>query len=116
MNTKSKLALLAAALISTTALAAPSRSLVDDQVTQTETVKFKTTDVSTVEGASALYAKLQEAALRVCLIEAPASIAADVAAAKACANDALTTAVGRLAIPMVSVLHLQAAKPTLASR
>jgi UrcA family protein len=114
MNTKSRLALLAAAMIATTAMAQPSRSLWDDAQTRTETVKFKVSEATTVEGATALYSKLQEAAVRVCVDQA--SINDDAVALRSCAADALTTAVERLAIPMVSVMHLQAGRSAIVSR
>ena len=112
MNTKSKLALIAtAALASTTVLALPSQaSLWEQPVTRTETVKYKVSDAATPEGAAALYAKLQESALRVCSTDYP-EFAGDTAGLEACVADALSTAVQRVAIPTVSVLHLQAGKP-----
>lgn len=117
MNTKSRLALLAAALMSTATLAAPSRvALWETAHTRTETVQYKLSQASTPEGASALYARLKEAAVRVCSIESFGAVD-DAASVDACITDALDSAVRSVRVPMVSVLHLQAARPaTVAAR
>lgn len=115
MKNTSRLALLAAALISSaSALAAPALS--EATLKRTETVKYKVSSAATPEGASALYAKLQEAAARVCTIGAFEG-AGDPAAHSACIGAALDSAVRSVAIPLVSGLHMQAARPaTVASR
>jgi UrcA family protein len=107
MKISSGLALLATALLSTSALALPSRSLQDDVQTRTETVKFKAADAATAEGAASLYGKLNDAALRVCRDERLAAVDS----LEACVADALDAAVRSIASPMVSALHWQARKP-----
>lgn len=115
MNLKSKLALLAAAAVmSSTAMALPARTLFDDAYTRSETVQFKAASAATLEGATALYAKLKEAAVRVCSDDK--FVSADADALQSCVNEAVGTAVNRIAIPMVSVLHLQAGRTGIASR
>lgn len=113
MKTTSKLALIAAALISSSSAFAAT-PLWEKSLTRSETVKYKVSSVTTTEGATALYAKLQEAAERVCSADA-FEMAAD--KHSACVGAALDSAVRSVAVPLVSALHLQAAKPaTVASR
>jgi UrcA family protein len=110
MNTKSRLALLTAAMLSTTAMAMPSLpSPWDQTLTRTETVKYKPSEVTTSEGAAALYSRLQEAAVRVCSDDGIGAIGG-ATALQACVADALRSAVQQVAIPMVSALHQQAGR------
>jgi UrcA family protein len=89
--------------------------LTEAAVTRTESVKFKPSEVSTAEGASALYRQLREAAARVCTEEA--AFAFDVHGYETCVVDALNTAVKRVSIPLVSTLHQQSARSaTVAGR
>ena len=115
MKFPSRPVLLAAALVSVPAFAQPVTSLHDGTITRTETVKYKASEASTVDGATELYAKLHDAARRVCTEgETFASSSAGVAP---CVADALENAVRRVLIPMVTVMHLQARRPaTVAAR
>ena len=108
MNIKSGIALLAAALLSTTVMALPSRALLDEGQTRTEKVKYKASEVATPEGAAGLYSKLHEAAVRVCSDETGA--AAD--SLEACVADALEVAVRSISVPQVSAMH-RASKPVV---
>jgi UrcA family protein len=108
MNIKSGIALLAAALLSTTAMAQPSRALLDSAQTRTEMVKYKPSEVATPEGAAGLYSKLYDAALRVCSDETGA--AAD--SLEACVAAALDEAVRSVSAPQVSAMH-RASKPVV---
>jgi UrcA family protein len=116
MNTKSRLSLLAAAVLSTNALAAPARPAPGEPAeTRIETVKYRVSEAATPEGAAALYVRLQNAAVRVCADGRPGL--ADVISTDACVQDALTSAVRQVAIPMVSALHQQPGRmPSLAAR
>jgi len=114
-----KYALLAgAALSSTGAWAAP---LADAAVhTRTETVKYMRSQASTAEGAAGLYEELRAAAVRVCTgpPEAVRDYVTDGTQAS-CVSDALGTAVRKVGIPMVSVLHQYSStgrSPAVASR
>jgi len=111
MNTKSKLALIAALALAAPAMALPSLSAADQSLTRTETVKYKVSQATTAEGAAALYAQLQKAAVRVCSNDG-VDILGGSADYEACVADALTAAVQRVSIPLVSILHLQAGKPS----
>jgi UrcA family protein len=108
METKLNLrnfALLAGAmLLSTGAMAAP---LADAKVTKTETVKYSIPSSTTVEGAVALYQKLQEAAVRVCAESEATAYRYTSDSLESCASSALDKAVQDIGIPMVSALHLQ---------
>lgn len=111
MNTKSKLAMIAASLIvSGSALASPARAtLWESSFTRTETVSYKVSEARTPEGAAALYAKLRDTAVRVCSEGSPFGVN-DPVGLESCVIEALDTAVRRVSIPMVSALHLQAGK------
>lgn len=108
METKLNLrnfALLAGAmLLSTGAMAAP---LSDAKVTKTETVKYSVPSSTTVEGAVALYQKLQEAAVRVCAESEATAYRFTSDSLDSCVSGALDKAVQDIGIPMVSALHLQ---------
>jgi UrcA family protein len=108
METKLNLrnfALLAGAmLLSTGAMAAP---LSDSKVTKTETVKYSVPSSTTVEGAVALYQKLQEAAVRVCAESEASAYRFTSDSLDSCVSGALDKAVQDIGIPMVSALHLQ---------
>jgi UrcA family protein len=116
MITKSRLSLLAAAFLSTHALAAPARPAPWDLIeTRTETVKYRVSEAATPEGAAALYARLQNAALRVCTDGHPGR--ADAISTNTCVLEALSSAVRHVAIPMVSALHQQPGRmPALVAR
>ncbi len=95
-----KIALLAgAALLSSSAMAMPLTTA----VTRTETVKYSVQKAGTTEGATDLYQKLHEAAVRVC-VDADLLTADSV---ETCVSSALDKAVLQVSIPMVSALHLQ---------
>jgi UrcA family protein len=108
METKLKLrnfALFAGAmLLSTGAMAV---SLTDAKVTKTETVKYSIPNSTTVEGAVALYQKLQEAAVRVCAESDATAYRYTSDSLESCVSSALDNAVQDIGIPMVSALHLQ---------
>jgi len=100
------IALLAGAtLLSTGAVALP---LKDGTETKSETVKYKTADARSEEGAVALYQKLYEAALRVCSDSDAASAGSYMMSVdKNCLTRALDKAVSRVGSPMVTALNLQ---------
>jgi UrcA family protein len=117
---KTKFALLAgAALSSTGAWAAP---LADAAVhMRTETVKYTRSHASTAQGAADLYDELRAAAVRVCTELLPLA-ARDYNTDNlqaSCVSEALGTAVRKVGIPMVSVLHQYSSagrSPAVASR
>jgi len=88
--------------------------------TRTETVKYAPSQVSTTQGASVLYAELKAAAQRVCTDPDPAGMRYESEAAfEACVGEALTTAVRKVGIPMLTVLHEYGSEgraPAVASR
>jgi UrcA family protein len=100
-----KLALLAgAALLCTGAIAAP---IGDATVTRSETVKYSVTGATTPAGAAALYQKLHETAARVCGGADTASSWLYAAGSyQTCVSAALDKAVRRVAIPMVTAMHM----------
>lgn len=101
-----KIALLAgAALLSTSAMAAP---LMDGTVTRTETVKYSLSSAATPEGAAALYQKLHETAVRVCGEADPAAAwLYTPESLESCVSEALDKAVRRIGVPMITALHVQ---------
>jgi UrcA family protein len=101
-----KLALLAgAALLSTGAMAAP---IADAPVTRSETVKYSVASSTTPEGAAALYLKLHETAARVCGgADTASSWLYPAGSYEVCVEAALDKAVRRVAIPMVTAMHVQ---------
>ncbi|MEJ0100149.1 MAG: UrcA family protein [Pseudomonadota bacterium] len=104
INLRNVALLAGAALFSIGAMAAP----LDLPVTKTETVKYSVPDAATVDGATALYHKLQETAARVCgdaELAAGDSFAAD--SYSSCFTNALGKAVQQVGIPMVSAMHMQ---------
>lgn len=111
---KSKLALLAAALMSTTAMAVPTLDVTGEAQLRTETVKYKATEAATAQGAAALYARLRAAALRVC-VDGLAVSGIDTEY-QACVAEALTAAVQNVAIPSVSALHQRSGRTAIAAR
>lgn len=75
-------------------------------MTRSMTVKYDPAKVSTAEGATELYGKLRQAALRVCADPGFPSRRFDDQWARAeCMKDALDTAIGHIAIPMLTALH-----------
>jgi UrcA family protein len=100
-----KIALLAgAALLSTGAIAAP---IADAPETRSETVKYSVASTATPEGAAALYQKLRETAARVCGAADASSWLYPAGSYETCVTDALDKAVRRVAIPVVTVMHVQ---------
>jgi UrcA family protein len=101
-----KFSLLAgAALLSTGAIAAP---LGDAPVIRSETVKYSVAGTSTPAGAAALYQKLHETAARVCGgADTASSWLYPAGSFQSCVSDALDKAVRRVAIPMVTAMHVQ---------
>jgi UrcA family protein len=102
-----KLALLAGAvLLSTGAMAAP----IADAVTRSETVQYSVAGTATPEGAAALYQKLHETAARVCGgADTASSWRYPAGSYETCFRAALDNAVRRVAIPMVTAVHVQGA-------
>lgn len=88
--------------------------------TRTEKVKYAPSQVATQQGASALYAELKTAAQHVCTDPDPAQMRYEAEAAfQACVEEALTTAVRKIGIPMLTVLHQYGSEgraPAMASR
>jgi UrcA family protein len=108
------IALLAgAALLSTGALAV---SLTEQTVTRTETIKYSVSDATTVEGATALYQKLQSAATRVCGEAGEAAFGGfrTASSLEACVAGSLGKAVQDVGNPLVLAVHLQAGGRKLA--
>jgi UrcA family protein len=105
-NNLRKIALLAgAALLSTSAMAGPLKSGV---VTRTETVKYSLPKATTMEGAAALYQKLNEAAARVCSEgDGKTAWMYTVDSLESCISNALDKAVQHVGMPMVTALHQQ---------
>lgn len=83
-----------------------------------QSVKFSPSEAATPEGAASLYAKVREAALRVC--SEPQEMLTggmEEAARNACVKDAVADAVRSIDIPMVAVMHVYAERqPVMASR
>ncbi len=102
LNRKTRYALLAGA-----ALFAPGAwSMPPDTMTRTEVVEYDPMVAATPQGASALYAKLQRAAARVC--DEPAGMSGGLDAAKpyaACVKAALANAVREARAPLVAAIH-----------
>jgi UrcA family protein len=75
-------------------------------MTRSMTVKYDPAKVSTAEGATALYDKLRQAALRVCMDpQAPAHRIDDQWARAECMKEALDSAIGHIGIPTLTALH-----------
>ncbi len=104
LNVRNFALLAGAMLLSTGAMAAP---LSDAKVTKTETVKYSISSSTTVEGAVALYQKLQEAAVRVCAESEATAYRFTSDSYEGCVVSALDKAVQDIGIPMVSAMHLQ---------
>lgn len=118
-DSSTSLALLAGALMYTAgAGAAPMGG--EAVQTRTETVKYAPSQAATEQGASVLYGELKAAAQRVCADPHPPGLRHEAEAAfGACVEDALTSAVRKVGIPMLTVLHQHGSdgrSPAVASR
>ncbi len=94
--------LIGAVLLSTGAVAS---TMEDSVVTQSEQVKYSTSEAATAVGATELYASLRAAARRVCVASyGKITVRGDAETAK-CMSSAVGNAVAYVSIPAVTAIH-----------